>query len=45
MADDKRPLAVVAAESPPRTRQSNYPEPFFTAWRSARSGRSATASA
>ena len=30
MADDKRPLAFVAAESPPRTRPSNYPEPFFT---------------
>lgn len=30
MAEDKRPLAFVAAESPPRTRRSNYPEPFFS---------------
>ena len=30
MADDERPLAFVAAESPPRTKPSNYPEPFFT---------------
>lgn len=25
-----RPLAVVAADAPPRTKPSNYPEPFFT---------------
>lgn len=30
MADRTRPLAVVAAESPPRTKPSNYPEPFLT---------------
>ena len=30
MPDDKPPLAFVAAESPPRTKPSNYPEPFFT---------------
>jgi uncharacterized cupin superfamily protein len=24
------PIAIVAAEAPPRTRQSNYPEPFFS---------------
>jgi uncharacterized cupin superfamily protein len=29
MADD-RPLAIVAAEASPRTRPSNYPEPFFS---------------
>lgn len=28
MTDDKRPLAIVAAEAAPRTRPSNYPEPF-----------------
>ena len=30
MPDAPRPLAFVAAESPPRTKPSNYPEPFFT---------------
>ena len=29
MADD-RPLAIVAADAPPRTKPSNYPEPFFS---------------
>lgn len=28
MTDSKRPLAIVAAEAPPRARPSNYPEPF-----------------
>lgn len=28
MTDDKQPLAIVAAEAAPRTRPSNYPEPF-----------------
>lgn len=31
MADEeKRPLAIVAAGTPPRTKPSNYPEPFFS---------------
>ena len=30
MPDAPRPLAFVAAESPPRAKPSNYPEPFFT---------------
>ena len=30
MPEAPRPLAFVAAESPPRTKPSNYPEPFFT---------------
>ena len=30
MPEGPRPLAFVAAESPPRTKPSNYPEPFFT---------------
>src|SRR3954471_17266940 len=25
-----RPLAIVAASAPPRTKPSNYPEPFFS---------------
>ncbi|MEO8185670.1 MAG: cupin domain-containing protein [Deltaproteobacteria bacterium] len=28
MANDQRPLVVVAAEAPPRARQNVYPEPF-----------------
>jgi uncharacterized cupin superfamily protein len=28
MKDDTRPIAVVAADAPPRTRKSVYPEPF-----------------
>lgn len=28
MADKDRPIATVAAEAPPRTKPSNYPEPF-----------------
>jgi uncharacterized cupin superfamily protein len=28
--DEKRPLALVAADVPPRTKPSNYPEPFFS---------------
>ena len=30
MAEKKHPLAIVAASSPPRTKPSNYPEPFFS---------------
>lgn len=30
MHDATRPVAVVAAEAPPRTKPSNYPEPFFS---------------
>ena len=30
MCDCKTPPAVVAAEIPPRTKPSNYPEPFFS---------------
>lgn len=30
MGGEKRPLAIVAAEAPPRTKPSNYPEPFFS---------------
>ena len=30
MSDQTRPAAVVAAEAPPRTKPSNYPEPFFS---------------
>jgi uncharacterized cupin superfamily protein len=30
MADEKRPLAIAAADAPPRTKPSNYPEPFFS---------------
>jgi len=30
MAQTKRPVAVVAAEAPPRAKSSNYPEPFFS---------------
>jgi uncharacterized cupin superfamily protein len=31
MSDDpKRPIAVVAADTPPRVKSSNYPEPFFS---------------
>jgi uncharacterized cupin superfamily protein len=29
-ANDGRPIAVVAASAPPRTKPSNYPEPFFS---------------
>jgi uncharacterized cupin superfamily protein len=28
--DEKRPLALAAADVPPRTKPSNYPEPFFS---------------
>jgi len=28
MPDPERPTAIVAADAPPRTRQTNYPEPF-----------------
>jgi uncharacterized cupin superfamily protein len=28
MADPKPPIAIVAADAPPRTRPTNYPEPF-----------------
>ena len=28
MSDTQRPIAIVAAEAPPRTLPSNYPEPF-----------------
>jgi uncharacterized cupin superfamily protein len=28
--DERRPLALVAADVPPRTKPSNYPEPFFS---------------
>lgn len=28
MADDRNPTAILAADAPPRTRPSNYPEPF-----------------
>jgi uncharacterized cupin superfamily protein len=28
MSNSKRPVAIVAAETPPRTKLSNYPEPF-----------------
>jgi uncharacterized cupin superfamily protein len=28
MADKDRPVAIVAAEAPPRAKPSNYPEPF-----------------
>jgi uncharacterized cupin superfamily protein len=27
---DQRPIAIVAAETPPRTKPSTYPEPFFS---------------
>ena len=30
MCECKTPLAVAAAEVPPRTKPSNYPEPFFS---------------
>ena len=31
MSDDaKRPVALVAADVPPRAKLSNYPEPFFS---------------
>ncbi|PWW02138.1 putative cupin superfamily protein [Hoeflea marina] len=30
MSQDLPPLAIVAAEAAPRTRRSNYPEPFFS---------------
>jgi uncharacterized cupin superfamily protein len=30
MTDDKRPIAIAAAEAPARTKPSNYPEPFFS---------------
>lgn len=30
MPDATGPVAVVAAEAPPRTKPSNYPEPFFS---------------
>ena len=30
MADDKSTSAIRAADAPPRTRPSNYPEPFFS---------------
>ena len=28
MAEEKRPVAIVAAEAPPRTKPTNYPQPF-----------------
>ena len=34
MADDRKPrVAIAAAEVPPRTNPSNYPEPFFSRMR------------
>ncbi|MBT6314602.1 MAG: cupin, partial [Alphaproteobacteria bacterium] len=27
---DQGPIAIVAAETPPRTKPSTYPEPFFS---------------
>ncbi len=30
MSDDSRPVAIVAAQAPVRTKQTNYPEPFAT---------------
>jgi uncharacterized cupin superfamily protein len=29
-ANNDRPIAIVAASAPPRTKPSNYPEPFFS---------------
>lgn len=30
MTAERRPVALVAADAPPRTKPSNYPEPFFS---------------
>ena len=30
MTDSKKPIAVKAESAPPRTKSSNYPEPFFS---------------
>ena len=29
-ADEPKPIAILATDVPPRTRPSNYPEPFFS---------------
>ncbi|MDB5338394.1 MAG: cupin, partial [Planctomycetaceae bacterium] len=30
MTDQPHPIALLAASAPPRTKPSNYPEPFFS---------------